>query len=47
MNLKNFNFSLPDREELAAVRMLAEINPELLDGRDIWIYREFLAGDGE
>ena len=47
MDLKKFDFPLPNREEIEAVLELAKSNPEALDGRDMWIFREFLGSDEE
>ena len=44
---EKFNFHLPNREELETAKLLAETCPELLDGRDMWVYKEFLAGESE
>ena len=47
MDLKKFDFPLPDAEEIKVVKELAESCPELLDGRDVWIWRKFIGGDFE
>jgi len=41
----NFNFSLPTREEIEAVKEFARSNPEMLDGRELWILKEFLESE--
>ncbi|MBU1120976.1 hypothetical protein KJ660_03810 [Candidatus Micrarchaeota archaeon] len=47
MNLKKFDFPLPTKEEIASVRVLAENCPEELDGRELWICKNFLDGGFE
>ena len=37
----SFNFSLPTREEIESVQWLADVNPEFLDGRELWIFQNF------
>ena len=41
----NFNFPSPTGEEIKSVRELAKFSPELLDGRELWILRNFIGGD--
>ena len=45
MDFFNFNFPLPKREEIEAVKELARSSPEMLDGRELWILREVLGGE--
>ena len=42
MDFKKFDFPLPNRGEIKAVIELVKSSPEDLDGRDMWIFREFL-----
>jgi len=44
MNLV-FNFPSPSKEEYKTVKDLAYSNPGLLDGRDLWILKNFNEGD--
>ena len=39
---EKFCFSAPTAEEIKAVKHIAEFMPEDLDGRDAWIYRNFV-----
>ncbi len=43
----NFNFPFPTREEIEAVKEFARSCPEMLDGRELRIIKEFLGGDFE
>ena len=43
----SFNFSIPNKEEIETVQWLAEINPDYLDGRELWIYQNFCGGEFE
>ena len=50
MNLifsEKFCFSAPTAEEIQAVKHIAEFMPEDLDGRDAWIYHNFVETDSE
>jgi len=40
MNL-DFDFPFPSEEEYKAVKELAKSNPRLLDGRDLWVLKNF------
>ena len=42
---KTFEFPSPSEEEIKVVRQMAESNPEDLDGREMWILREFAEVD--
>jgi len=44
---KIFEFPLPSREEIKAVKQIAESNPDDLDGRDLWVLQEFVESDFE
>ena len=39
---EKFCFSVPTVEEIQAVKHIAEFMPEDLDGRDAWIYHNFV-----
>lgn len=41
---KKFDFPLPSQEELETVRLMAKHCPEGLDGRDLWVLRNFIGG---
>ena len=45
MIFSKFDFSLPSQEEIRAVKEIADSNPELLDGRELWILKEFVESD--
>ena len=45
--MEEFYFSAPIAEEIKAVKHIAEFLPEDLDGRDVWIYRNFVENDSE
>jgi hypothetical protein len=47
MDFKKFDFPLPSEEEIRVVKEIAKVAPEELDGRDMWILREFLESDSE
>ncbi len=38
-------FLAPSEEEIKEVKRIAESNPEELDGREMWILKEFIEGD--
>jgi len=40
-------FLAPSEEEIKAVKQIAESNPEELDGREMWILKEFIEGDSD
>ena len=39
---EKFCFSVPTVEEIQAVKHIVEFMPEDLDGRDAWIYHNFV-----
>ncbi len=40
-------FLAPSEEEIKIVKQMAESNPEDLDGREMWILKEFIEGDSD
>ncbi|MBN1940910.1 MAG: hypothetical protein JW772_01885 [Candidatus Diapherotrites archaeon] len=42
---KTLNFPAPSREEIKAAIQIARNNPEDLDGREMWILKEFVGSD--
>jgi hypothetical protein len=42
---KLFDFPQPTGEEIKVIQEIAKSNPEQLDGREMWILKEFMAGD--
>lgn len=45
--LKIFDFPIPDNEDFNTAKLIAESVPEHLDGRELWILRNFIEGDFE
>ena len=39
--IRKFEFPLPSLGEIKQARRMAQINPEELDDRDLWILQEF------
>ena len=35
------DFSFPSEEEIETVQWLAKLSPELLDGRELWVFENF------
>jgi len=46
MNFKNFDFPLPSEKEIKTLKLRARHCPKELDGRDIWVLKNF-GGDSE
>jgi len=44
MNL-DFDFTFPTGEEIKIVKELAEFNPEMIDGREMWILQNFVGDE--
>jgi len=42
---EKFNFLFPNGEEIRAVKEMADSCPEAMDGRELWIWKEFLGCD--
>jgi hypothetical protein len=47
VNLENDFFEMPTRAEYKAAKRHQYIDPESLDGREMWILRNFSKGDFE
>lgn len=45
MSFQISNFPAPSGAEIKSVIALAKSNPMDLDGRELWILREFIGGD--
>ena len=43
---QKFDFPLPDKEELDTLKLMAKYCSEELDGRDLWVLKNF-AGDSQ
>ncbi len=44
---EKFCFSAPTAEEINGVKHIAEFLPDELDGRDVWIFHNFMESDLE
>ena len=45
MLFSDFDFSIPSKEEILAVKRLAKYNPEELDSRELWVLEQVIEGD--
>lgn len=43
----SFDFDIPSKEEILAVKRLAKSNPEELDSRELWVLEQSMEGEDD